>query len=492
MNAKHSTQQRTIQMVHSTFDNSSARWLEISDRVWSYAEVGLQEYQSASLLSTTLEEAGFNVSRGLADMPTAFVAEWTQSPGSSPGSGPGAPVVAILGEFDALPGLSQAVDTEQRPIVPGAPGYGCGHNLLVVAGVAAAVAVREAMEEAGLEGTIRYYGCPAEETLVGKVFMVREGLFSDVDIALTWHSGDVNAVREGSTAALISTRFRFYGRAAHAAGSPESGRSALDAVELLNIGANYLREHVPSTTRIHYVITNGGSEPNIVPPEAEVWYYVRAPLFEEVQEVYQRLQKIAEGAALMTETQMEERFLTGCHNSLHNQVIGDIYIKNMREIGPPQFSQEEIDWAKGLRDGYAPQQLRSQANFYQRSDWAESLVLHQEVGPLGTDVKDRSGSTEVGDVSWVVPLAQFSTTCQPFGTPGHSWQVTASVGGTIGHKGMLYAGKILALTALDFMADRELVEAARADLRETLARRHYQSPLPEGLKVPLDQLSNHK
>jgi len=275
-------------------------------------------------------------------MPTAFYASFSM--------GSGKPVIGVLGEYDALPGLSQKVKPERDPLVKGAPGHACGHNLLGVAGIATVLAVKDLMEAENLDGTIRYYGCPAEETLVGKVFMVREGLFDDVDAALTWHPGQVNVVREGSSNAMNSAKFKFFGRSSHAAGNPEAGRSALDGVELMNVGANYLREHVPEKTRIHYVITNGGGEPNVVPDESEVWYYVRGPRRRDVDEVYARLQKIAEGATLMTETTMEETFLTGCYNYLHNKVIGDRTLENMKAIGSPEFTDEEKEFAAKIQE----------------------------------------------------------------------------------------------------------------------------------------------
>jgi aminobenzoyl-glutamate utilization protein B len=455
---------------------------ELSRKVWEFAEVGLQEHRSAEALADALEEEGFEVERGVAGMPTAFYATYSV--------GTGKPVIGVLGEYDALPGLSQEVTPERKPREPGAPGHACGHNLLGVAGVGTAMAAKQVMDEQGIDGTIRYYGCPAEETLVGKVYMVREGLFDDVDAALTWHPGQVNVVRVGSSNALNSAKFQFFGRSSHAAGNPEAGRSALDAVELMNVGANFLREHVPEKTRIHYVTTNGGGEPNVVPDEAEVWYYVRGPKRQDVDEVYERLQKIAEGATLMTETTMEETFLTGCYNYLHNHTIGECLQEKMEELGAPEFTEAEKELARKVQETFPERQIERVAERYDKPELAEQ-VLHEDVEPLSEVERHGAGSTDVGDVSWVVPLAQFSTACSTIGTAGHSWQYTIASGSTIGERGMLFASKIMAATAMELLTDAEFLQKAKEEFEEVTADEPYESPLPADLDPPLDQLPEH-
>lgn len=465
-------------------DQHQDELVKLSDRIWDLAEVGLHELKSAEAIIEVLKKYGFAVEEGVAGMPSAFVASY----------GSGHPVVGILGEYDALPGLSQEAHYEKKAARPGAAGHGCGHNLLGVGALGGALAIKQAMEEQGIEGTIRYYGCPAEETLVGKVFMVRDGLFSDVDVSLTWHPGSTNDVWAASSLALNSARFTFHGRTSHAAGDPENGRSALDAVELMNIGANYLREHIVQEARIHYVITNGGGEPNIVPGIAQVWYYVRAPRRQQVEEIYARLVKIAEGATMMTETTFDMEFLSGCYNTLHNDVVGDVILEAMKEVGPPRFDQSEHAWARKLAEGYPPGHMEKTIDHIKRRlgfDVTGKYLMEE----ISSEVNDKdeisAGSTDVGDVSWVTPTAQFTTACSVLGTPGHSWQYAAASGMSIGHKGMMTAAKILALSGWQFLRSAELVKQAQAEFRESTKGREYKSPLPEGLEPPLHQLAHH-
>jgi aminobenzoyl-glutamate utilization protein B len=452
----------------------------LSDEIWRLAEVGLHENQSSELLASYLEEEGFSVTRGVADMPSAFVAEF----------GTGKPVIAILGEYDALPGLSQNVATAKNPVQKGAPGHGCGHNLLGVAAAGAAVAAKHAMQAEGLSGTVRFYGCPAEETLVGKVFMVREGLFADVDCALTWHPGSLNSLWAGSSLALNSVKFTFHGRTAHAAGDPHSGRSALDAVELMNVAANYLREHIVPEARIHYCITNGGGEPNIVPGEAEVWYYVRAPKRKQVDEIYGRLVKCAEGAALMTETSFETEFLAACYNTLHNDALGDLLMEKMEQVGPPGFKSADYDFAWDISKTF-PEGLQAARDRLKDlgAPYTDKILCDFVVPPYDKG-KVSSGSTDVGDVSYVVPTAQFTTACNVLGTPGHSWQYTAAAGMGIGHAGMIAAAKILGEAALELMKEPALLEKARKQFGEKTSSDPYTCPLPPGAKPPLHQLKH--
>ncbi len=453
--------------------------IELSDCIWSYAEAAMDEYRSASCQADYLEGLGFSIERNAGGMPTAFVASF----------GTGAPVIGILGEYDALPGLSQQVDPMQNPVTKGAPGHGCGHNLLGVAALGAAAALKSAMEAGEIKGTVRYYGCPAEETLTGKVFMVKAGLFDDVDMAITWHPGSLNSMWVGSDQAMNSAKFRFFGRTAHAAGDPWNGRSALDAVELMNVGANFLREHIITDGRVHYVITNGGKAPNIVPDEAEVWYYVRAPKRYQVEEIYDRLVKIAEGAVLMTETRMEIEFLSGCYNTLHNNVIGDVIFEKMKEVGAPVFTEEDIAFAKEIAKSFPPRQR--EAAIQKHTPEVAAKLKDKYLCDIVIDPRGKGqvsgGSTDVADVSWVTPTAQFTTACDALGTAGHSWQFTAASGMGIGHKGMLAAAKIMALAAEEFYKKPELVEKAKEEFAAVVAAEPYKSPLPDNAVPPVKE-----
>lgn len=470
------------QTVLSWIDQNKNELIELSDAIWDYAEAGFHESQSADAQIAILEKYGFTVEKGVAGMPTAFVASY----------GSGHPIIGLLGEYDALPGLSQKTQHEKEAARPGAPGHGCGHNLLGVAAVGGAIATKLAMEQQGIQGTIRYYGCPAEELLAGKVYMVREGLFDDVDISITWHPFAVNAVTSDSTQAMNSVVFNFHGRTSHAAGDPENGRSALDAVELMNVGANYLREHVSTDVRLHYVITDGGGEPNVVPGHAKVWYYVRAPRREQVEEVYARLKKVAEGAALMTETSFDITFLTGCYNTIQNDVIGQVLLESFKEVGVPQWDDADQEFAKKIAAGYEPGHYEKSITRF-KNEFGVDLsgkYLNDVIVAHTDKTKVSAGSTDVGDVSWVVPNAQFNVACSVIGTPGHSWQFCASSGMSIGHKGMLVATKVFALASLRFFADADLIEQAKAAFAADTKDTPYVSPLPEGLEPPLDAIKH--
>ncbi len=444
--------------VRTYLKEHSQVFTDLSDRIWHTPEIGLREQASSQALMDALAAEGFALNR-LESMPTAFVASY----------GEGAPVIALLGEYDALPGLSQAADVAERaPIVEGGPGHGCGHNLLGTAAAAAAMAVRHAIRSQGLRGTVRFYGCPAEETLVGKVFMAKEGLFRDVDCALTWHPGSANAVWAASTQAMNSVRIRFHGIPAHAAANPEDGRSALDAVELMDVGANFLREHVPSDARIHYVITDGGDAPNVVPAHAEVWYYVRAPRRDDVEAIYRRLLDVARGAALMAGVSHEVELVTGCYDTLANRVLGDLLQEQMENIGAPVFSPEEHRLAHDLQATFADGTVERAVRHLRRRGLAvpAGCDLVEAVAPSSGYGKVDSGSTDVGDVSHIVPTAQLTAVTAPLGTPGHSWQNVVSVGSGIGHRGMLYAAEVLAQAAAELLARPELVAQAKEEFRQ--------------------------
>ncbi len=453
---------------------------EISDKIWEFAELGFQEYKSSDLLIKTLIESGFNVDKGVASIPTAFVASY----------GDGKPTIAVLGEYDALPGLSQTTDPKRKPLKEGAAGHGCGHNLLGTAGIAAVLAVKEAIDAGEIKGIVKYYGCPAEEKFNTKGYMINPGLaFEDIDISITWHPGIVNEIALQSNTAMNDVYFKFYGKTAHAAGDPYNGRSALDAVELMNVGANYLREHMISDARIHYVITNGGLAPNVVPAEAEVHYFVRAPERHQVDELYNRLIKVAEGAVLMTETQLEIDFLSGTYNPLRNDVVNNVIYEKMKELGPPVFNKEELDFALELKKTIPPPDFTGLKKIVPPDKWEKAMRYHQEPmfpvisRPLGKGMV-AAGSTDVGDVSWYTPLGEFSTACHVTGSPGHSWQNVATSGMSIGHKGMIKAAQVICLTALEFLNNPELVKKAREEFNNTFKEKKYKSPFPEGYKIP--------
>lgn len=459
--------------------------IDISDKIWNFAELGLEEYKSSELLIKTLKEFGFSIKSGVADMPTAFYASY----------GDGKPVLGILGEYDALPSLSQAPEPTRKILKKGAPGHGCGHNLLGTGSLGAALAVKEALDNRDAEGTIRFYGCPAEENFNAKGYMIKSGLFDDVDISLTWHPGFFNMLNLMSTLAMNDVIFKFYGQTAHAAGDPQNGRSALDAVELMNIGANYMREHIISDARLHYVITNGGQVPNVVPSEAAVHYFVRAPGRHQVEEIYNRLINIGKGATLMTDTKMEIDFISGTYNTMYNNIVSEVVLDSMRRVRPTKFSREDVEFAKKLRESLPS---NSMEGYYRLipPDMLEiaKVILNQPlnktiVPPIGKG-KTLPGSTDVADVSWKVPLGEFTAACQIMGSPGHSWQNVATSGMSIGHKGMLTAAKILTLTSLKFMNNPELVKNAKEEHKKVHKDKPYKSPFPKGLKPPFHKLKN--
>ncbi len=433
----------------------------VNQAIWEFAEVGLEEYQSSALLVKELRANGFEVETGVSNMPTAFVASY----------GSGSPVIGILAEYDALPGLSQKAIPDREPLAEGAAGHGCGHSGLGTGALGAALAVKAAKDKHNLPGTIRLYGTPAEETLIGKVYMLLDGQFDDLDICLHWHPSSKNMAQGGSSKALVSVKFTFEGIAAHASGSPHQGRSALDAVELMNIGVNFMREHVKEDSRMHYVITDGGGQPNVVPPEATVWYFIRADTHEDVESLFQWVQEIAEGAARMTRTKWSLHIDTDCHEIIPNTPLTELIDANMRAIGAPKFTPEEHEFAKQLQGPLAEQ---FQQTF--------KTTLNEDVAP--PESTPGKGSTDVGDISWKVPTGGLRTACAAEGTPGHSWQQVACIGSSIGDKGILYAAKSLAVSAVQLLEDESLRAAAQADFEERLKGRTYKTLIPEGQKAP--------
>lgn len=420
-------------------DQKADFYSRIAQQIWSQPELGYQEVNSSALLKQTLKNEGFKIKEGVAGIPTAFVAEY----------GSGAPVIAILAEFDALPGVSQQAVPYKSPVVDGGAGHACGHHLFGTASVAAAISVKKWLEESQTKGTIRVYGTPAEEGGAGKVYMVRAGLFDDVDTVLHWHPNDENAVYSASSLANKSAKFRFYGRASHAAGAPERGRSALDAVEAMNYMVNLMREHVPQETRIHYVITRGGEAPNVVPAFAEVFYYVRNPEVENVKSIFERVVKTAQAAALGTETEMKYEVIHGLYNLLPNLTLSKMMYNNLEKLGGITYTAEEQKFAEEII-----QTFNIKAN----------LDNALKVQPFSDDTGALSGSTDVGDVSWQVPTTGLGTATWVPGTSAHTWQAVAAGGTSIGKKGMLLAAKVLALTAADLFRQPEIMQEAKKEL----------------------------
>ncbi|WP_289138542.1 M20 family metallopeptidase [uncultured Brevibacillus sp.] len=456
--------------IAEMIENKRDSFIKVSDRIWEFAETRFEEYQSAELLAGTLESEGFQVERGVGGIQTAFIGSF----------GSGSPVVAILGEFDALSGMSQKKgQAKEEPLVPGANGHGCGHNLLGTASLAAAVAVKQYMEENNMSGTVRYYGCPGEEGGSGKTFMARAGLFDDVDFALCWHPMGYNSIMAVESLANYQVYFKFRGKSAHAAASPHLGRSALDAVELMNVGVNYLREHIITDARVHYAITNsGGLSPNVVQPYAEVLYLVRAPKVDQVQEIYERVCKIAKGAALMTETEVEIVFDKACSNVVQNETIEQVMYKNFQELGVPVHDEEELKLAKAVRATLTEQERQTAERL--SADTPDPDMVSW-INPYTGATIPLNGSTDVGDVSWITPTAQCTTACFINGSTLHSWQWVTLGATSMAHKGMLHAGKVMASTAVDMLKNPELIEKAKAELKQRLGNTTYVNPIPEGV-----------
>lgn len=428
-------------------------------QIWEWAEPGYQETKSATLLADWLESSGFKVERGVAEIPTAFTAT----------VGSGKPVIAILGEYDALPGLAQNPVAFRDPKEGSGYGHGCGHHLFGVASAMAAISLGEQIKAGKLKGTVRYYGCPAEEGGSAKVFMVQAGLFKDVDIALHWHPSNQNAAGDRSSLARIAVKFRFKGKSAHAAGAPEQGRSALDAVELTNHAAQLLREHTPDGSRIHHVITAGGDAPNVVPNFAEVYYYVRHPRSEIVRSLYDRLVKCAQAGALATETELEIVNEGGIVEILPNNALAEVCLENLRAMRDLKYSPEQTEFALKLQ---------------QTLDMPRPLDLIGQV--LDKSGEIGMGSTDVGDVSWVVPTTGFNTACWPPGTPGHSWQAVASGRQDFARQGMILAARVLAGTAWDALTKPEIIQQAQSEHARRLGQVQYQSLMQPGQKPALN------
>ncbi len=446
--------------ITQTLDARADEYFDVAHQIWGWAELGYQEEKSSALLQQVLTNEGFSVESGIVEIPTAFVAEY----------GSGAPVIGILAEFDALPGLSQKATPVREPLVNDGSGHACGHHLFGAASVGAAVAVKDWLAASGHSGTIRLYGTPAEEGGAGKVYLVREGLFNDVDAVLHWHPSDRNDASPATTLANRSAKFRFYGRSTHAAGAPERGRSALDGVEAMNMMTNLLREHVPQETRIHYVITRGGLAPNVVPDYAEVYYYVRHPFAQTLKEIFPRVVQAAEGAALGTGTTMDYEIIHGLHSVLPNEVLSHAILANMESVGGVKYDAEEQKFAEEIR----------------KTLDATSIPLGSETTIQPFAPRTTKGSTDVGDVSYMAPTAGFNTATWVPGTAAHSWQAVAAGGMSIGKKGLVLASKVLAMTAIDLVLDEKLLLAAREEFEQRRGSDFVYRPLLGDRAPPLD------
>jgi aminobenzoyl-glutamate utilization protein B len=466
-------------------DENEKDIIKWSDEVWRFAELGLLEFKTAKFLSDISEKNGFIVEREVADMPTAFVATWSNGKG---------PTLGILGELDALAGISQKAVPWKEPVEEGAPGHGCGHNIYGAGAVAAGIALKNSMEEHKIPGTIKVYGCPAEETLVGKIWMVRHGLFDGVDVVLAHHPGSANTAGTGSSNAMNSFKVHFYGKTAHSAGDPENGISALDAVELMSSGVNFMREHLIEKARVHYIHEEAGGQPNVVPAYARTWYYCRAPERSQVEEIYAWIIDIIKGANLMARTSSKLEFLTGCYNKLPNSVLAELIVKEMREIGSPKHTDEEIKFAEKMSETIDIDKKMNSLRKSNRPDWEklgdvqfdERILDDYRAGMVG------AGSTDVSDVSWITPTIEFSTTCCMLGTPGHSWQYVAQNGMSIGHKGLIFSTKVHVAAGLELLTSSDLLKKVKDEWIMRKAGRKYKPPIPMDLKPPLNQLKKFK
>jgi len=452
--------------ILAKMDGRAAYYGDMSRKIWEFAEVGYKEVKSSAVLRDELRKNGFTIQENVGKIPTAFIATW----------GSGKPVVAIMGEFDALPGLSQDSSPERKAIQSGAPGHGCGHNLFGTASAFAAIAAKEYLEAAKVSGTIRFYGTPAEEGGGGKVYMARAGAFQGSDVALHWHPGTSNGVTKGGGLANINAKFRFHGRASHAAGAPDKGRSALDALMLMSHAVDMLREHVPQETRIHYIVTNGGAAPNVVPDYSEGYFYARHPEMSVLDGIWQRIIKCAEAGALATDTRMEMEIVNSVYNIMPNDTLSTVIDQQLQTVGGVKYNAEEQAFAEALAKTFPP-------------DFSLPLGSQEAVQPL-RDARAGGGSTDVGDISWILPVGGMSAATAVPGTPGHSWQNVACAGSSIGRKGMMVAAKTLALSMIELVQNPKLVEQAKTDFERTKGSRVYQSRVPASQGAPLRYRDN--
>ncbi|MEJ0019769.1 MAG: M20 family metallopeptidase [Acetobacteraceae bacterium] len=457
-------------------DAKKADFEALSDRVWDMPELCYGEFRSCAEHTAMLEQHGFRVTRDVAGIPTAVMGE----------AGEGGPVIAILGEYDALPGLSQEAGVaEPKPLPGDGFGHGCGHNLLGSASMLAAAAVKDYLAAHGIKGRVRYYGCPAEEGGAAKGFMARAGAFSDVDIAISWHPSSFSGVNEPVSLANTRIDFTFHGRASHAAAAPHLGRSALDAVELMNVGVNYMREHMPSDARIHYALLDaGGIAPNVVQARAKVRYLIRARDLPELNRLIGRVRKVADGAALMSETRVESQVVSAVSNLLGNTPLEKAMFDNLQRLGPPPFDDADRAAAAQFQATLSDEDIEAA---YRRAGVPvkDNTPLCDLIVPLDAKSAPMMGSTDVGDVSWVVPTVQARGATYAIGTPGHSWQLTAQGKLPAAHKGLVHVAKVMAGTAVDAIQDEVLLARAKADHQARVGRNPYVCPLPDDLEPPV-------
>ncbi len=460
-------------------EHNQERLRVLSDTVWAMPETCYNEARSTAAHLAELKHQGFDITENLAGIPTAIMGE----------AGSGGPVIAFLGEYDALSGLSQQADiAEQKPLEDGANGHGCGHNMLGSAAMLAAIAVRDWLRETETPGRVRYYGCPAEEGGSAKTFMVKAGAFDDVDIAITWHPGSIANVMRASSLAAARVDFTFAGRASHAAASPHLGRSALDAVELMNVGVNYLREHMSDQARVHYAyIDAGGTSPNVVQANAKVRYVVREPTAREMMKLIARVENVAKGAALMTDTKVSAHLVTVASELVPNTPLCDAMHRNMLALGAPPFNDEDRAYATQMQATMSDDDIASAYGMAGMAE-GERMALAEFLVPDTIMPPALPGSTDVGDVSWVVPTVQMWGANYAIGTPFHSWQMVAQGKSGPAIKGMFHAAKVMAATGIDVLTDPDLIKRAKADLAMRVGSQGYVSPLPEGAKPPIGMM----
>jgi aminobenzoyl-glutamate utilization protein B len=441
--------------IFSSVDKHSSELIALSDSIWLYAETSLKEYRSSKILSDYAEQQGFKVQRGVAGMPTAFIASY----------GEGRPIIGVLGEYDALPGMSQKASAREEPLIEGGAGHGCGHNLFGPGSLGAAIAIKELIEQGKVKGTVRFYGTPAEEAYGGKVYMARDGLFNDLDACFDWHPDYQTKADLDGSLSMVDVSVSFTGMAAHAASNPWDGKSALDAAELFTHGINMMREHLKPTARVHYVFSDGGDAPNIVPAHAALWLWIRDTKQASVEQIYERVKKMAEGAAMMAGVQHSIRLITGDYEMLTNVTGCKALHDNLMLLGPITYTKEEIAFAKEMQTSFG----------------LDTTGINGVVQPFKEIVDDpETGSTDVADVSWCTPDISLIVTTTPDRVPSHSWPVVASGGMSIGHKGMLYAAKAMAFTMLDLYQQPELLAAVRKEFIEKKGDRVFKAMLPDG------------
>ena len=466
--------------LYQSVDNNSGILTKLSDKIWEFAELSMVEFKSAEYYCDLMESLGFKVERQLAGCPTAFSGTF----------GSGGPKIGILGEFDALSGLSQQAAIAQHiPCSEGGCGHGCGHNMLGAGSLGAAIAIKEAIEAGDLKGTVVFYGCPGEEGCAGKTFMARDGMFRDLDAALTWHPGDVNEIMVGNNAASIQYEYSFIGRASHAAGDPENGRSALDAAELMNIGVQFLREHMNKKESVHYSFTDaGGVSPNVVQPTAKMIYMVRGETVRKAKKLLARVDDIAKGAALMTGTEYTRKQIDGTASNVTNETLEQLLHDNMQAVSLPEYTADEWRLAEDIKKTYVNDKLpgadtednkKLKAFIKEKTDDGKRAI-NDFVVPYYPSTHFSPGSTDVGDVSWLTPTAQFTAVTWASGSPGHSWQNVSLGKSSIGYKGLLYAAKVLAASCADLMENEELLNKAKAEFKEAAAE-GYDCPLEKDI-----------